>query len=54
MERKEYKITQISGDYAILSDENGETSKLALALLPPEADEGDTVAYENFSYELLR
>ena len=50
----EYKVKTIWGDYAILVDTDGEESKLALALLPPEVCEGDRVLLEGFEYSIIR
>ena len=50
----EYKVKQIWGDYAVLTDDEGEESRLALALLPEEICEGDRVICENFEYTIKR
>lgn len=48
-----YKLVQIDGDYAVLVTENGAENRVARALLPPEADEGNQIKWENFSYEIV-
>ena len=53
MEIKDYKIAEISGDYAYLSDlsdPSGERLFIALALLPMGVDVGDVLHYENFEF----
>lgn len=54
MEPKDYTLIRIEGEYAFLR-EVGETDPdkdmfIALALLPPGADVGDTLHYEMFTY----
>lgn len=48
-----YTVKKINGDYAIMTDENGIENTVAMALLPIEITEGDTVLYENFVYTIL-
>ncbi len=51
---KVYTVRQIDGDYAHLVDkESGEEILVAMALLPMETDEGDTLEYKNFQYSIL-
>ena len=46
-----YTVSEISGDYAVLlSDESGLERSVALALLPEDADAGDRLLFEDFSY----
>ena len=55
METKDYKIVEISGEYAYLSDIAAPASErlfIALALLPLGVDVGDVVHYENFEFTL--
>jgi hypothetical protein len=50
---KEYVVTQISGDYALLQRIDAPSDKLnqvALALLPEEIEAGMKLRWENFSY----
>ncbi len=47
-----YLVKRIDGDYAILTDSDGEENPVALALLPQGIDEGDRVIWENWSYQL--
>lgn len=51
----EYVVEKINGDYAELrrTDGDGEIVTVAIALLPPETDEGVRLRFENFSYEVL-
>lgn len=54
MEPKDYKVEQIDGDYAHLIElSTGEPFLIARALIPDEADEGDVLHYENFSYTVV-
>lgn len=49
-----YKVEKIDGDYAHLKDmETGGTLLIARAFIPEEADEGDTLLWENFVYTLI-
>ena len=48
-----YTVTQINGDYAILISDEGVENTVAMALLPPETDEGVRLLWENFTYTLL-
>jgi hypothetical protein len=48
-----YKLVTIDGDYAVLLSEDGIENRVARALLPPEADEGNLIKWENFSYEIV-
>lgn len=55
MERMEYIVSRIDGDYAYLDriDEPGAESKMvARALLPEEINEGTKLIYECFEYSL--
>ena len=45
-----YTVKQIAGDYAILVSGEGVENQVALALLPPDIDEGDQLIWENLSY----
>lgn len=51
----EYVVERINGDYAELrrTDADGESITVAMALLPPETDEGIRLRFENFSYEVI-
>lgn len=56
MERIEYLVKRIDGDYAHLvrtDDESGEEILVARALLPEETDEGTRIAYEMFTYSII-
>ena len=55
METKDYKIEEINGDYAYLSDINNPSEErlfIALALLPAGVDVGDVLHFENFEFSL--
>ena len=48
-ERIDYRVLRIDGEYAYLQkleDENAEEKCVAMALLPPEIQEGCHIAYE--------
>ena len=58
MEPKDYTLIRIEGEYAYLR-EIGEPNAdkdlyIALALLPPGVDVGDTLHYEMFSYTITK
>ncbi len=53
METHDYTVKRIEGEYAILSDEDGEELFIALALLPEGTDEGSHLHYEMLEYTLL-
>lgn len=46
-----YTVMRVDGDYLVLKSDNGDESLLARALCP-DADEGDTLVYENFAYRV--
>lgn len=55
MERAEYTVKRIDGDYAILlrtDDGSGEEYLVARALLPEAIDEGTELVYEFLSYSV--
>lgn len=45
-----YTVCQISGDYAILMTQQGVENTVAMALLPIDLCEGDTLVWENLEY----
>ena len=53
MEEKHYTVSRIDGEYAYLSDENGNEVFIAMALLPQGVDIGTKLKYEMFSYEIV-
>ena len=54
MEKRNFTVTQIDGDYAYLKDEeNGEELFIAMALLPLGTDLGSSFIYENFAFILI-
>lgn len=54
MESIQYKVLQIRGDYAIMITSDGIENTVAMALLPIEISEGDSVLYENMSYSIVK
>lgn len=52
MEPKDYIVTKIEGEYAYLRDTDGNEIFIALALLPPNTDEGVKLHYEMFNYTI--
>lgn len=50
---RNYIVTLIDGDYAVLVDENKEQIRIARALLPLEIDEGTKLLFENFEYTII-
>ena len=53
MEGKNYTVARIDGEYAYLSDGDGEELFIALALLPHGADVGDRLYFENFEFRQI-
>ena len=54
MEPKDNIITEISGEYATLTEKiSGETLFIALALLPPGSDIGTKLHYEMLEYTIV-
>ena len=54
MEPKDYKVTRIEGEYAYLTDtQTGEELFIAMALLPPSTDVGNTLHYEMLEYTII-
>ena len=56
MEPKDYIVSRIDGDYAILKrtdDGSNDEIIVARALLPEEIDEGIRLHFENLSYEII-
>ena len=53
MEPTYYTVMKISGEYAILISDSGGENTVAMALLPPETDEGIRMLFENFSYTVV-
>lgn len=53
MEPRDYKVTKIEGEYAILTDiQTGDELFIALFLLPEGTDIGMNLHYENLAYEI--
>lgn len=48
-----YTVKQINGDYAVLLSDSGVENTVAMALLPPETDEGMRLLWENFTYSVI-
>ena len=54
MEPKNYTLSRIEGEYAILVDDaSGETLFIALALLPLGVDIGTKLHYEMMEYTII-
>lgn len=56
MERAEYKVKRIDGDYALLvrtDNASNDEILVARALLPEEINEGTRLVYELFAYSIL-
>ena len=54
METNIYTLTKIDGDYAYIEQNGtGEELFIALALLPPGADIGSNIKYENMEFFLI-
>lgn len=50
---KIFTVKIISGDYATLVDASGEEIVVAMALLPPDVDEGVKLSYENMEFSVI-
>lgn len=50
MDRIVYTVREIAGDYAVLVTADGVENRMAMALLPPETEEGGKIIFEDFSY----
>ena len=53
----DYRVIRIDGEYAYLQkleDENAEEKCVAMALLPPEIQEGCHIAYEMMEYRMIK
>ena len=48
-----YHVIKINGDYVIMETQDGVENTVAMALLPLEIAEGDTVLWENFVYSII-
>ena len=44
-------VREIAGDYAILVDATGRERQTALALLPEDLRDGETLRFQDFAYE---
>lgn len=53
MEPKDYTLTRIEGEYAYLTDDEGNDVFIALALLPMGATVGSRLHCEMFEYTLI-
>lgn len=53
MEPTYYTVISINGDYAMMITDDGIENMVALALLPPEVDQGCRVIYEGLSYTII-
>lgn len=50
--RMERTVREIAGDYAVLENETGSTTEVALALLPDGIAESTVLIFENFEYRI--
>ena len=50
--RMERTVREIAGDYAVLENESGGTTEVALALLPDGVRYGMVLILENFEYRI--
>ncbi len=51
---KNYTVIKIEGEYATLREDNsGEELFIAMALLPPDADIGTRLIYENMEFSVI-
>ena len=53
METKFYTVTRIEGEYATLTEDSGGEIFIAMALLPPEADIGVRLKWEELTYTVV-
>jgi hypothetical protein len=54
MEPVVYHVVKINGDYAVMKTDDGVENTVAMALLPIEITEGDTVLWENLAYSIVK
>lgn len=47
---KLYRVTELNGDYAVLTDESGQRFEITVFLLPDDLQLGEMVACENFEW----
>lgn len=50
MEPQYFTVLRINGDYAELRSDGGVENAVALALLPPDVEEGGRLIWENFQF----
>ncbi len=50
--RMERTVREIAGDYAVLENETGGTTEVALALLPDSLAKVKVLIFENFEYRI--
>ncbi len=48
-----YTVKRIDGDYAILTTDGSDENPVALALLPPDVDEGVELLCKDFVYTMV-
>ena len=54
MEPKDYAVSRIDGEYALLTDtQSGNELFIAMALLPPGVDVGTHLHYEMLEYTIV-
>lgn len=49
----EYHVKRIDGDYAVLTTDGLDENPVALALLPPDVEEGARILCKDFVYTIL-
>ncbi len=54
LDRVNYTVKDISGDYAILVTDSGIENTVALFFLPMEIEVGTALIYENLEYRLAK
>lgn len=50
MEPQFFTVLRISGDYAEMRSDSGVENIVALALLPPDVEEGSRLRWEDFQF----
>ncbi|MFI3227750.1 MAG: hypothetical protein R3Y09_10160 [Clostridia bacterium] len=54
LEKIEYIVKDIVGDYGILIDSKGNENPVAMFFLPDGISVGSRIAYENLEYEIIK
>lgn len=53
LKKVEYTVKNISGDYAILVDDQGNENPTAIFLLPDNINIGTKILFQDFEYEVI-